>query len=75
MVSHQYASRAQFIVVLGNQSQCPTMCKCAVGVTNRLNSYRWLRGQRKWEINEKEAEVVRRIHYLYLKEGEGEYLF
>ena len=31
-----------------------------------IYSYRWLREQRKWEVDEKEAEVVRYIYDLYL---------
>jgi len=36
-----------------------------------IYGYRWLREQRKWEVDEKEAEVVRYIYDLYLKEGLG----
>jgi site-specific DNA recombinase len=33
--------------------------------------YRWLAKEQKWEVNEKEAEVVRYIYHLYLNEGLG----
>jgi len=36
-----------------------------------IYGYRWLSKEQKWEINEKEADVVRYIYQLYLKEGLG----
>lgn len=36
-----------------------------------LYGYRWLPKEQKWEIDEKEAEVVSYIYHLYLNEGMG----
>jgi len=36
-----------------------------------LYGYRWLPREKKWEIDENEARVVRYIYHLYLKEGIG----
>jgi site-specific DNA recombinase len=36
-----------------------------------LYGYRWIPGEKKWEIDEKEAGVVRYIYHLYVNEGMG----
>jgi site-specific DNA recombinase len=36
-----------------------------------LYGYRWLPKEQKWQIDEKEAELVKYVYHLYLKEGLG----